>query len=882
MRFKTTSLSDRNLRHGAQFLSISRAIMGLATAASLAIGASAQTASTFPGVTAVGQTSSPITVTVSVKAVGLASGIVGTSQGASSSDFTVVPGGTCTATAYLIVGATCTANVVFNPLYPGLRQGTVALQTASGAVLGQTLLSGVGQGGLAVLKPGIINTVAGSGDWIYRGDGNLAVGSPIFLPMGVVADARGDLFISDSSNNRIRRVDGVTGIISTVAGNGSPGFSGDGGLATLASISSPSSLLLDGAGDIYFVDNGNQCVRRVDAITGIITTVAGTGGVEGYTGDGAAATSATLSLPEGLAHDLSGDLFIADTGNNVIRRVDAVTGFITTYAGVQGYAGYSGDNVLATKSTLQTPWGLTVGPDNALYIADLSNNRIRRVDPSTNIMTTVAGSGNGGYNGDAGPAVQAGIEGPAAVAVDPAGNLYIGDSGNNCVREVNATTGIISTIVGAQGESLSGDGGPANVASLYGPYSLFIDQAGDLLIADMFHNRVRAVTATAVPFHEPTIRVGKISAPTPEGLENDGNAPLTLTSLPLNNAALDAATTTCVPGSLATSASCNLGVEFAPTVTGDTVYGSVTAQSNAGNSPNIITLYGEVLSVKPHHAHPHVEREPKPDRLARHLHRHRHLQAPPPSPVPSRSSMAPPSFATPSRSTPPPLPAPPPRSSPAPTPSPPPTPATRRMPQPPPSSSPRSSSSPPPWLSLSRPATSIVGASVSLTVTVTAPTGTPSGTATFYDDGTAIGSANLNAAGIATISTSALTAGYHTLLVGYSGDSMNAPGNSNNVYETVNLATSVTTLSSSATPVAVGTSVIYTATVSVTNSPFSPAAPTGTVPLLRRNHLARKRYAAEQRHRQLLDLNPRSRQPLHHGRLQRRREEQLQLLHRHR
>jgi sugar lactone lactonase YvrE len=561
---------------------------------------SAQLSATFYGTTPVGQTSTPVSVTVSLTGIGNVATVQAVTQSQTGGEFAILSGGTCASGMNSVAGLTCTAKMTFTPAAPGLRQGAVMLLDASGNLLGETTVTGVGLGALAVLDPGNIYTVAGDGDWIYRGDGVLAVLSPIFLPMGVVADTVGNVYLSDSNNNRIRRVDAVTGTMSTVAGNGTLGFNGDRGLATAAMVSTPAGITMDGAGNIYFADTGNHVVRRIDAITRVITTVAGQGGVEGYEGDGGQASNANLSFPEAVIFDAAGNLYISDTGNNVVRKVQG-NGIITTIAGT-GAAGYSQDNVAATSSELNQPWGIAFDLSGALYIADLSNNRVRKV--ANGIITTIAGTGFPGFGGDNAPATAAWIKAPAAVAVDPSGNVYIADSGNNRVRKLYATTGNINTISGADSEQFGGDKGPANQATMYGPYALYLDGAGDLYVADLFHNRIREISANFDTLLFPTMRVSKTSLPDPTLLANDGNASLTLTQIPLVNAALDLASTTCsVNEVLAAGQDCSLGVEFAPAAVGDPTVGSITldnsSQATSSSLAPVITLSGEVLSVNP-------------------------------------------------------------------------------------------------------------------------------------------------------------------------------------------------------------------------------------------------------------------------------------------
>lgn len=452
-------------------------------------------------------------------------------------EFQVVGGGSCTAGTAYLPAQTCTLNVVFTPLYPGRRDGAVRVVSNDGRLLASTLLSANATGSLPVLSPGRMDTVAGDRSWVYTGDGVPAVGAPIFLPQGLAVDVTGNLYLSDASNSRIRRVDASTGLISTVVGNGTPGFNGDGLPGSQTSVSQPAGLALDGAGNLYFADAGNNAVRRLDALSGVVTTVAGQPGMSGYAGDGGPATAAKLTLPEGLAFNAAGDLLIADTGNSAIRRVEADHGIIHLFAGT-GLAGFGGDGGSALNAMLNTPWNVTVAPDGSVLIADFGNDRVRKISPA-GIISTLVGNGARGFSGDGGAPSQAELSEPAALALDPAGNLYIADSGNNRVRTVSVADGFLHTLVGNSGDSFAGDGGPANEASLYGPYALAFSAGGDLFVADIFHNRVRRVSAHTLTLNYATIRVSKTSSPQAEGLVNAGNAALTLDAPGLVNAALD-------------------------------------------------------------------------------------------------------------------------------------------------------------------------------------------------------------------------------------------------------------------------------------------------------------------------------------------------------
>ena len=328
-----------------------------------------------------------------------------------------------------------------------------------------------------------IETVAGTGTSGFSGDGGPATAAQLSWPEGVALDAAGNLYIADITS-RIRKV-GVDGNISTVAGTGIFGFSGDGGPATSAQLSWPESVAVDTAGNLYIADLRNYRIRKVDA-TGVISTVAGTG-IFGYSGDGGPATSAQLANLYSVAVDSAGNLYIA--GNHHIRKVDASTGNISTVAG-SGEQGYSGDGGPATAAQLTFPDGVEVDAAGNLYIADTGNRCIRKVDIDGNI-STIAGTGTRGFSGDGGPATAAQLRWPRGVAVDTAGNLYITDG--NRIRRVD-TDGNISTIAGTGTEGFSGDGGPATAAQLAHPYDMVLDAAGNLYIADYSNNRIRRLT----------------------------------------------------------------------------------------------------------------------------------------------------------------------------------------------------------------------------------------------------------------------------------------------------------------------------------------------------------------------------------------------------
>jgi sugar lactone lactonase YvrE len=339
-------------------------------------------------------------------------------------------------------------------------------------------------------QSGIIATVAGNGSIGYSGDGGPATSAQFRFPGGLALDAAGNLFIADINNHCIRKVT-PGGVISTVAGNGKAGYSGDGGPATSAQLSNPSGIVVDSTNNLFIADYNNHRVRKVTS-GGLISTVAGNG-IQGYSGDGGPATSAQLSGPHKLALDAAGNLFIADLGNQCIRKVTS-DGVISTVAGnkAQGQ-GYSGDDGPATSAQLNFPVGVALDATGNLFIADSGNNRIRKVTPG-GIISTVAGNGNAGYSGDGGPPTSALLSGSKGVALDVTGNLFIADSGNNRIRKVTPG-GIISTVAGNGNAGYSGDGGPANSAQLSGPTGIVVDSAGNLFIADFSNQCIRKVTA---------------------------------------------------------------------------------------------------------------------------------------------------------------------------------------------------------------------------------------------------------------------------------------------------------------------------------------------------------------------------------------------------
>jgi hypothetical protein len=339
------------------------------------------------------------------------------------------------------------------------------------------------------VTPGMIQTIAGTGEKGYAGDGALAVSALLNEPFMCAFDAQGNLYIAEALNHCVRRVDHYTGVITTVAGNGTPGYSGDGGPATQATLNQPYSLQIDGHGDIYIVDRLNAVIRKVEATTGQITTVAGTG-EPGFSGDGGPGIRAQLREPNDCFLDGRGGLLIADIQDQRIRRLHLATGVITTFAG-NGEKVRAGDGQRATAASIFGARAVCMDRRGNTYICEREGNGVRQVDAS-GIMSTIAGTGERGYSGDGGPARTATWGAPKAIRCDRHGNLFVVDTENHAIRRIDAVTAIVTTIAGGH-RGGDGDGGPATAAGLDRPHGCDVDTQGHIYIADSNNHRVRVV-----------------------------------------------------------------------------------------------------------------------------------------------------------------------------------------------------------------------------------------------------------------------------------------------------------------------------------------------------------------------------------------------------
>jgi trimeric autotransporter adhesin len=430
-----------------------------------------------------------------------------------------------------------------------------------------------------------INTVVGDGS-VY--DGSVATSASLYFPRSPALDANGNLYITDANNNRIREVDASTQVISTVVGNGIPCAyptlsCGDNGPATSASITIPRTITVEPSGILLVSDAGDNRIRMVST-GGTITTIAGSGNPCTTAilpcGDGGPATSADITDPRGVVLDSSGNMYFVDPEDNRVKEVNTM-GIITTFAGngPDGNAptgcqngSYTGDGGSAVSATLDCPLGLDIDSNNNLYIADTYNNVIRKIEASTGIITTIAGTGSAGYTGDGGPATSATLNSPDRVSVNGAGNFFISDSNNNVIRRVDGITQIIKTFAGNGKFGFAGDGGPALSASFALTIGVVVTPQGNLYVGDLYNNRIRKVTLnpavtlspTSIPFGNQAVNV---SGTQPVMITNSGDAPLAISSIAIPPGAFTIASNTCPisPATLAIGAQCMVQIAFEPT-----------------------------------------------------------------------------------------------------------------------------------------------------------------------------------------------------------------------------------------------------------------------------------------------------------------------------
>ncbi len=508
-----------------------------------------------------------------------------TAGGASKSDFTIASAPTCTTNSDATVN--CTAQIAFSPLYPGLRTSPL---TVVGALSHRSFpLAGVGKGALTSVDPGTVSTL----------------GSGLSGSLGEATDAVGNLYIADTGNNRVVEI-GAAGTQTVIAGTGTAGYSGDSGLATAAELNAPKAVTIAPSGLIYIADTGNNLIRVIDPVTGDISTFAG--GATGVCatandteGDFCPATSATLSAPSGVAVNTLGDLLIADSGDNLIRRVDSGTGYINLEAGgasalCTGSSDTFGDGCPAVEAKLKAPAGLAVDAANNIYVADSGDNEVRAISPGTGAITAVAGNGQASFSGDNGAATSASLNAPQAVALDAADDVYIADTANDAVRVVNSASGTISRLFGVGGSSgLAGGSGPASQVELASPGGIAVNMLGNVYVNDSGNSRALADDRNSADL---AFGYSNIGNQTPEQIatvSDLGNTTLAFTDSPVYSPssttgfAFDtSAANACEEASILDAGSnCTLGISFFPP-TGSapgTVYsGDLELPSNAVNA----------------------------------------------------------------------------------------------------------------------------------------------------------------------------------------------------------------------------------------------------------------------------------------------------------
>ena len=336
-----------------------------------------------------------------------------------------------------------------------------------------------------------IRTVGGTGEAGHTGDGGPAESAAMSEPFMCVFDADGNLFVCEVGNHLVRRIDAVTGIVSTVAGTGEAGYTGDGGPATEATLNEPYSLAVDSDGSIYIVDRLNDVVRKVDGGSGVISTVAGTG-EPGYSGDGGPGHLAQMREPNDCFLDGAGGLLITDIQDQRVRRLDLASGIIETFAG-NGEKVRAGDGLPAKEASILGARAVCMDGSGNTYIAEREGNGVRVVSADGIMGTVAGGSTEFGYSGDGGPALDATWGGPKGIRCDSEGNVVVVDTENHAIRRIDVVTGIVTTVAGGQlGEH--GDGGPATDAGLGRPHGCDIAADGSIYIADSNNHRVRAVS----------------------------------------------------------------------------------------------------------------------------------------------------------------------------------------------------------------------------------------------------------------------------------------------------------------------------------------------------------------------------------------------------
>ena len=333
-----------------------------------------------------------------------------------------------------------------------------------------------------------VTTFAGNGTKGFSGDGGPAAEAQLNNVYAIARGPDGSLYLCDMDNHRIRRVD-ADGNISTFAGSNQQGYTGDGGPATKASLDKPYEMAWDKAGNLYFVELGNHCVRRVDAKTNIITTIAGNG-KQGFSGDGGPATAAQFNQPHSLAFDLVGDLYVCDILNHRIRKIDMKSGLISTWSG-NGEKKTAPDGSPIAGSSLLGPRAIAFSPDGKCWLALREGNAVLLLDSKVGTLKRVAGTGKSGFTGNGGSALEATLAGPKCVGLDVDGNVYLADTESHSIRYIDVKKGTVEVLVGNGKKGDGPDGDEPLKCQLARPHGVFVDKDGSVFIGDSENHRVR-------------------------------------------------------------------------------------------------------------------------------------------------------------------------------------------------------------------------------------------------------------------------------------------------------------------------------------------------------------------------------------------------------
>jgi streptogramin lyase len=335
-----------------------------------------------------------------------------------------------------------------------------------------------------------VSTFAGTGTKGNTGDGGPATKAQLNNVFGIVRGSDGALYVCDCMNHQIRKV-AADGTISTVAGTGTKGYAGDGGPATKAQLNEPYEVRFDPAENLVFVERANHCVRRVDAKTGIISTVAGTGGKLGFGGDGGLATAALFNQPHSIQLDKEGNLYICDIVNHRVRRVDAKTGIVTTFAGTGGKEP-TPDGAKFAAAPLRGPRAIDFDRDGNLWLALREGNAVYKLDLKAGTLQHIAGTGKTGFTGNGGPAKAATLSGPKGISIAPDGRVFLADTESHSIRVIDPKTGTIDAVcgTGTKGDGPDGDPGKCQFAR---PHGIFVDADGSVFIGDSENHRVRVI-----------------------------------------------------------------------------------------------------------------------------------------------------------------------------------------------------------------------------------------------------------------------------------------------------------------------------------------------------------------------------------------------------